>query len=269
MQDSLFSLNQQENDLATIQVAVPKPLRQVFDYLAPKMVNPTTPLQIGMRVLVPFGRQQLIGVVLNTDQQSDFAAHKIKHITEVIDHSPCIQEDIIELLTWVSRYYQHPIGEVFSHALPALLRQGKPASAITESAWQLTVHGQLAEGESLGRAIKQRQILEYLKAQQDTQVTHSASNLNQQWDNWRDAMKRLEEKGLVEQVQQSSIFNSNAQATAAPLHTLNSEQQQAADSIIASLGEHQAFVLEGITGSVKPKFTCRQSLKFLNVVNKY
>lgn len=255
MQDSLFNSNQQENDLVIIQVAVPKPLRQVFDYFAPKRVNPAAPIQIGMRVLVPFGRQQLIGVVLNTNQQSDFAAHKLKQIIEVIDHSPCIQEDILELLNWVSRYYQHPIGEVFSHALPALLRQGKPAVAITESAWQLTVQGQVAEAESLGRAVKQRLILDFLKTEQGKPATHSSTHspatLNHQWDNWRDAMKRLEEKGLVEQVQQNSIFNSNTQASAAALHTLNIEQQQAADSIIASLGEHQAFVLEGITGSGK------------------
>lgn len=255
MQDSLFTTNQQDNDLATdkwvVQVAVSKPLRQIFDYLAPKMVNSETSVQVGMRVMVPFGRQQLIGVVLNTDHQSDFALHKLKHITEVLDHSPCIQEDIIELLTWVSRYYQHPIGEVFSHALPALLRQGKPATAITEKAWQLTLQGQVAQTESLGRAIKQRQILDFLKSEQNKNTPQLPSKLNQQWDNWRDGMKRLEEKGLVEQTQQSSIFSANFPTANQSLHTLNNEQQLAADAIVAALGQHQAFVLEGITGSGK------------------
>jgi len=255
MQDSLFSSDQQEHHLSTgqlvIQVAVPKPLRQIFDYLAPKVINQAQPIQVGMRVRVMFGRQQLIGVVLNTGQPSDFAAHKLKRISEVIDHSPCIQQDIIELLTWVSRYYQHPIGEVFTHALPALLRQGKPASTIKENVWQLTVQGQVAEAESLGRAVKQRQILGYLKTEHAAQTTHSPSRLNQQWDNWRDAMKRLEEKGLVEQIEHRTIFNHGLAQTASPLHTLNTEQQQAADSIIEALGQHQAFVLEGITGSGK------------------
>lgn len=252
MQDSLFTSNQQEHDLSTdqlvIQVAVPKPLRQVFDYLAPKLVTTNTPIQIGMRVRVPFARQQLVGVVLNTGQPSDFAVHKLKRITEVIDHTPCVQHDIIELLTWVSRYYQHPIGEVLNHALPALLRKGLPAVAVTENAWQLTLQGQVVETESLGRAVKQRQLLDYLKS---TQGKHSASQLNQHRENWRDAIKRLEEKGLVEQIEHQSIFNSGLPQTSSPLHSLNAEQQLAADSIIASLGQHQAFVLEGITGSGK------------------
>lgn len=257
MQDSLFSSEQQQdNNLKgnqknpfIIQVAVPKPLRQIFDYIVPTRINNST-IQKGMRVLVPFGRQQLIGVVLSTHQETNFALHKLKNIIEVIDHTPCIPDDIIELLTWMSRYYQHPIGEVYSHALPALLRQGKPTKLVVENAWQLTIQGQQVETESLGRAVKQRLTLDFLKSEMTQRTTHTSSQLNQALENWRDSMKRLEEKGLVEQAKQSSIFTS-APATAEPLHQLNSEQQHAADTISASLGKHQTFVLEGITGSGK------------------
>lgn len=267
MQDSLFTNTSDENenlhDLMVVQVAVPKPLRQVFDYLVPKELTATS-LQAGMRVRVPFGRQQLIGIVINTDKKSDFALNKLKKITEVIDHSPCMPnsapDNIIELLSWVSRYYQHPIGEVFNHAIPALLRQGKPAAFSTQSTWKLTLQGQVAEPESLGRAVKQRLIIEHLKAAFVESPYYSAAQLNQHFENWRDSMKRLEEKGLVEQCLQNALFNAHTQSksetkiqtrTPSPLHALNAEQQLAADSIIQALDTHQAFVLEGITGSGK------------------
>jgi len=248
MQDSLFTTTTQANDLVTVQVAVPKPLRQYFDYLTTNEIAST--LLPGTRVKIPFGRQQLIGVVLSTQQPSQFDINKLKPITEVLDQTPCFPSDIVDLLIWMSRYYQYPIGEVFSHALPALLRQGKPAVPATETYWQLTEQGKTCEPSTLGRAKKQQQVMTYLQYE-DNGKAFSTSQLNDQWDNWRDAMRRLEEKGLVEQKQKSAIFTDSIKEPIQALHTLNPEQQQATDSIIDSLGQHQAFVLEGITGSGK------------------
>jgi len=247
MQDSLFTPSPPFEDLHTIQVAVPKPLRQLFDYLA--TTEQLSKLQTGMRVKVPFGRQQLIGIVVSTNSNSDYAHHKLKAISEIIDESACIPANILELLQWVSRYYQHPVGEVLSHGLPTLLRQGKPALPVTETTWALTEKGLSTDSATLGRAIKQRQVLDFLKRAKAP--SQSTTQLNQQWDNWRDAMRRLEEKGLVAQTQQTSIFANALKLSPSPLHPLNKEQQQAVDSICASLGQHQAFLLEGITGSGK------------------
>ncbi len=260
MQDSLFSSDSksgtppspQTENLQTIQVAVPKPLRSLFDYRV--STQQMTRLKPGMRVKVPFGRQQLIGVVIHTDQVSHYPSDKLKAIINIIDDSPCLPNNILELLQWVSRYYQYPIGEVFSHALPALLRQGKPPLPVTENVWQLTEQGRATDSATLGRALKQRQILDFLKHTADSDnisTTHTATRLNQQWSNWRDAMRRLDEKGLVTQTQQSSIFANTLKPTASPLHRLNHEQQLAADSISKALGQHHAFLLEGITGSGK------------------
>ncbi len=247
MQDSLFNSTGQSEPGQTVQVAVPKPLRQLFDYLAsPQQL---ARLQPGIRVKVPFGRQQLVGIVVCCTQDSHYARHKLKPISDIIDDTPCFAADTLALLHWVSRYYQHPVGEVFSHALPALLRQGKPASPVTENIWQLSELGQQTDSVTLGRAIKQRQILDYLKQAPSTAQT--VDQLNRQWDNWRDAMRRLEEKGLVRQTQQTSIFASTVKPVAKALHNLNLEQQQAVEHIRQAIGKHQAFLLEGITGSGK------------------
>jgi primosomal protein N' len=42
-------------------------------------------------------------------------------------------QTVRRLLMWAAEYYHHPIGDVLFHALPILLRQGKPASATLNS----------------------------------------------------------------------------------------------------------------------------------------
>ena len=247
MQDSLFPQSTRSDNRVIVQVAIPKPLRQYFDYLVPQHLADT--LLPGCRVQVPFGRQQQIGVVLNIGQPSQFDYNKLKQISSIIDSSPCLPTDIVDLLIWMSRYYQYPIGEVFSHALPALLRQGKPAEAVNESHWRLTEQGKQCQPATLTRAVKQQQILRYLQNTPDS--SFPASQLNQQWENWRDAMRRLEEKKLVEQLTPCALFTNGSRPATEPLHSLNSEQQHAVDKITNSLGRHQAFCLEGITGSGK------------------
>lgn len=45
------------------------------------------------------------------------------------------------ILRWASDYYHYPIGEVLFHALPILLRQGKPAEAAPLWQWFATEEG--------------------------------------------------------------------------------------------------------------------------------
>ena len=53
-----------------LQVAVPSPLRRLFDYLPPDGVN-VGDVKAGTRVRVPFGRRQVIGVVTGRVPGSD------------------------------------------------------------------------------------------------------------------------------------------------------------------------------------------------------
>lgn len=109
-----------------LQIAVPTPLRRVFDYLLPKEQNSLL-LQPGMRIKVPFQRRELVGVLLSLSNETQIPFNKLKPITEVIDEKSTLTNDLMRLCLWAADYYHHPIGEVFATALPGLLRQGKPA----------------------------------------------------------------------------------------------------------------------------------------------
>jgi primosomal protein N' (replication factor Y) len=104
-----------------LRIALPVPLRKVFDYLPINAV----PIAIGARVLVPFGNRRLVGILIETADHSNVPANKLKSIINVLDKTSIFTEHTLSLCLWASQYYHHPIGEVFAAAMPALLRQGK------------------------------------------------------------------------------------------------------------------------------------------------
>ena len=72
-----------------LRVAVPSPLRKLFDYLP----LPDQPLpEPGMRVRVPFGRQTLVGIVVGTDSDSEHQRDKLKPIDAVLS-----EEEFLDL----------------------------------------------------------------------------------------------------------------------------------------------------------------------------
>ncbi|MGB2064780.1 MAG: primosomal protein N', partial [Marinomonas gallaica] len=103
-----------------VKVALNVPLRASFDYKIPKALAYRHHIRPGMRVKVPFGNgdRQSIGLVIETSAQSDFSDAQIKPLTALLDDSPIIPQELFDLCAWAARYYHHPIGEVFFHALP-------------------------------------------------------------------------------------------------------------------------------------------------------
>ncbi len=47
----------------------------------------------------------------------------------MLDDTPLLDDEMMELLQWASRYYFYPLGEVLFHALPVSLRKGKAVPA--------------------------------------------------------------------------------------------------------------------------------------------
>ncbi|MHA7841123.1 MAG: primosomal protein N' [Gammaproteobacteria bacterium] len=110
-----------------IRVALCAPLRRLFDYYAPHDIKPES-LQPGIRVTVPFGSSQRVGLIVALTQETTLASHRLKPIIACLDTTPCLSPTLLALANWAYQYYQHPPGDVFLGCLPTLLRQGKPAT---------------------------------------------------------------------------------------------------------------------------------------------
>jgi primosomal protein N' (replication factor Y) len=81
---------------------------------------------VGDRVVVPFGARQQLGIVVETEARSDVPVSRMKAITAVRDDAPRLPPDWLELMRFLSGYYQRPLGETMISSLPPRLRSVKP-----------------------------------------------------------------------------------------------------------------------------------------------
>ena len=228
-----------------IQVALPSPLRRLFDYRAPAGVG-TQQLAVGARVRVPFGNRQLVGLIAGVVEQSSVPAGKLKQALELLDHAALLPDSLWQLCCWTASYYQHSLGDTLSSALPVLLRQGELAIARQEMLWQL-LPGTYPEHPAISRAPKQKQAVQTL-ALHPHGLSHA---LLGQWGLARDALEALERKGLVQRITQSQHHvHEPLPLLREPKLQPNPEQQAALDRLLVAEGFH-SWLLEGVTGSGK------------------
>src|SRR5688572_18967877 len=104
--------------MKTVRVALDVPVQQLFDY-----VDESDACTAGDRVLVPFGRRQAVGVVLETSTTSALPRERLKSISRVLRDAARLSADDLKLLRFAADYYQHPLGQVVLAALPQRLKR--------------------------------------------------------------------------------------------------------------------------------------------------
>ncbi|AFZ83413.1 primosomal protein N' (replication factor Y) priA [Candidatus Kinetoplastibacterium blastocrithidii TCC012E] len=97
-------------------VALNLPLFSTFDYKS------TGSIAIGSRVIVPFGKRTLIGIVINVLEKPSIDASQVREILNVLDDLPPFLPDWLRLLEFTADYYQRPLGEVMFSVIPSPLR---------------------------------------------------------------------------------------------------------------------------------------------------
>ena len=104
-----------------VRVALDLPLPNLFDYLAPDAAES----DIGRRVSVPFGSGLRTGVIVEMAMASEKPDAKLKEVIVILRDMPALPPEWLALCEFCARYYQTPLGEVTSFALPPMLRRGK------------------------------------------------------------------------------------------------------------------------------------------------
>jgi primosomal protein N' (replication factor Y) len=107
--------------MSIVRVALDLPLPRLFDYLAPD----ATAEDIGYRASVPFGKGSKTGVIVGWSANSDQPVEKLKAATTILRDMPRLPTGWLAMCEFCARYYQAPLGEVMSLALPPMLRRGK------------------------------------------------------------------------------------------------------------------------------------------------
>ena len=232
-----------------LQVALDTPLRRVFDYLPPAQGSAQAVPRPGVRVLVPFGRQRLIGILVGIVAKSTLPLPKLKAAHELLDEQPVFDPVTFELLRWAADYYHHPIGEVYAAALPVSLRKGLPAAARIEY-FSLTDQGrEELERPSSKRAPQQRALLSWLadRAQATADEVVEAFPLK--------LLKNLAARGWIA-ARPEAPARIPTQMHPGEL-ALTGAQAQAVETILATLPNFNAHLLYGVTGSGKTEVYLR------------
>ena len=173
------------------KVALPVPLRTTFTYRVPEALRGA--VQVGSRVLVPFRKKSLVGVIVEMAEAAPEGT-EIREISKALDLAPALTPKLLELGQWIAGYYLAPIGEVFRAMLPpqteiALKRQ----IVLTEAGKALAE--KLKEGSALtdvgGR---ESEFLEKLFEKKGVLTVGYGSKLGIE----AVALERLERRGYVE-----------------------------------------------------------------------
>lgn len=230
-----------------LRIAVPSPLRRLFDYHPPAdhsgLINP------GCRVRVSFGRREVIGVLVEQipEALSDCPADKLKPALEVLDAAPVLDPALFSLVSWAAGYYQHPLGDALHQALPVLLRQGQADRFQHQTLWRASSRADLSALPA--NAYRQQAVLALL-------IEHpqgiSTDALRAEGGNPK-LLRTLETKGMAEAIEQiPRLPHADSQDQVlleAPL-TLNDEQAAVVDRLSHTTG-FTSVLMEGVTGSGK------------------
>ncbi|MFZ2523956.1 MAG: primosomal protein N' [Candidatus Ferrigenium altingense] len=233
-----------------VRVALDIPLPTLFDYTVAEGIA----VAIGQRVIVPFGRRQLVGVVMECVAATEMAPERIKPVMQVLHDSAPLSAELLGLLRFCSDYYRYPIGQTVLSALPTRLRSDKPVISRVILSYRLSASGAALDlGVFPKRKVVQRRILAKLAEQpcnlaqlKDLSATAGAQ------------LKALVAEGWVESFPGALLPSTGSGRTGNRIqehtfdnaHTLTGEQQQAVDAITQAQG-YACFLLHGITGSGK------------------
>ncbi|MBE0613549.1 MAG: primosomal protein N' [Burkholderiales bacterium] len=232
--------------MTILRVALDLPLPRVFDYAC----DDATTADIGMRVLVPFGNKQAIGVIIGLADKSEVGSGKLKAAVRVLRETPALARDWLELAQFCSDYYHRPLGEVIFNGLPWRLRQAGATPTLKEAAaYRLGDGGREALAQLPARAKVKRALLQTL-----LQSDCAEQLLLAQSAGAKKALSELADAGWIERyLLQGSPGNGRFIEKLA----LNSEQKQVLKHIDDSGPGYQAFLLHGITGSGKTEIYLR------------
>lgn len=231
-----------------LQIALDVPLDRLFDYLGGDQH-----VQVGQRVLVPFGNRNQIGIVMGFADSSDIAIEKLKPVVQVFAEETPLDADMLNLVKFSADYYQYPFGQALLSALPARLRQIAPAVSRKQYLYRLTDAGRAADVEQIAK--KQKVLRAVLTAlQQSTRLTEA--ELDDISATARKAAKALVDMGYASSEQVPALQRvMTIPVSAEP--ELNAEQVHAVQQIMAEPEAFKAWLLYGITGSGKTEVYIR------------
>lgn len=100
-----------------VDVIVPLPIANQYTYSLPAEMEEM--VQIGCRVVVPFGRKKFYTAIVTKVHYAAPEGYETKEISEVLDSAPVLLPRQFEFWQWLAEYYLCTLGDVYKAAIPS------------------------------------------------------------------------------------------------------------------------------------------------------
>ena len=250
-----------QNMMHYADLILPVPLQGLFTYAIPEGMS----VRVGMRVLVPFGRNKTYMAIVAKVHDVKPEGYQVKPIAQVMDEEPIVTERQLQLWQWISDYYLSPIGDVYKAALPSGLKAEEGYKPKTETYIRLTaqycnvtaLHIAL---NVLGRAPKQLEAFTaYLELSHWDEMENGVKPVEVTREELLNAshasaetLKQLEKRQMLETYEvEVGRLNHSGDYRPELIQLLSEAQQTAYNAILMSMMKHRVTLLHGVTSSGK------------------
>lgn len=199
-------------------------------------------VKIGMRVLVPFGKQKLEGFVLKIKDQVD-GDYQIKSILSCTDEEPVLSDELLKLGSYISKSTISTQISAYQTMLPTALKAKKDRKISKKMVSYIKLAIPLEKALSFCTNDKQREIILLLDERKEIEKgegNHLASS----------SVSTLLKHHILEE-EKKEVYR-----MATPIYTTREEIKltEAQSSIVQKISEtkkFEPFLLHGVTGSGK------------------
>ena len=193
-----------------VDVIVPLPIASQYTYSLPPEMQGS--VQVGCRVVVPFGKKKYYTGVVTKVHDSAPEGYETKEVEELLDESPVILPHQFQLWEWLASYYLCTLGDVFKAALPSgmklesetiILRNeefeaSEPLSEAEQRLLDSLVEGKEQCVTQLQRNYGQRNILQIVKRLLEKEAVFVKEDLKRNYKPRSETRVRLLEKEMDE-----------------------------------------------------------------------
>lgn len=103
-------------------IKLPNNITQVFSYAVPDKFEKK--IQVGMLVEVFFRNKKIVGAVYNLKKEEPGKiGYKLKSVEDLLDKSPGLSEEQIQLAEFISNYYYTPLSLVIKTIIPPITKK--------------------------------------------------------------------------------------------------------------------------------------------------